>query len=300
MIYSAHHVVALLLAIGGMAGMLGARWPRRVPRLAILTWQTLGLAVAVSALGLLVSIGVEPTGLGGAPGVADLASGKATAGLTVLNVAALALAGAIAVAALIGVTGVAAQTARRRARLRSVIRLVGEPLQRSGGALVSVIDHPGVVAYCVPGRASDIVLSAGALARLDRRELQAVLAHEEAHVRFRHDLVLLPAVALARFVPLGVGHRIREHLELLVEMCADDYAASRHGRPRVLAALQGLSGSTAGPAGSLAAAGPTTAARCDRLREPGPGAAVVIGGMLAVAAALVIAATPLSLFVLPG
>ena len=43
-----------------------------------------------------------------------------------------------------------------------------------------------------------IVISAGTLDLLDADELAAVLAHERAHLRERHDLVLLPFTALLR------------------------------------------------------------------------------------------------------
>ncbi|MGI5158769.1 M48 family metalloprotease [Microbispora sp. CA-102843] len=54
---------------------------------------------------------------------------------------------------------------------------------------------------CVPGRRARIVLSRGTLDLLERQELLAVLGHERAHARGRHDLILLPFIALADAFP---------------------------------------------------------------------------------------------------
>src|SRR5256714_6122035 len=87
--------------------------------------------------------------------------------------------------------------ARRRHRVLLSLLAHGDP--KVPGALV--VDHPAAAAYCVPGLRSAIVISAGTLDLLDSAELAAVLAHERAHLRARHDLVLLPFSALGRAFP---------------------------------------------------------------------------------------------------
>ena len=100
---------------------------------------------------------------------------------------------------------------------------------------VRVLDHPGAAAYCVPGLRSQVVVSEGALKLLSQDELTAVLAHEAAHVRERHDLVLLPFAALRRALPWSkVVREAQAQVELLVEMAADD-RARRYCSPRRLA-----------------------------------------------------------------
>ena len=73
----------------------------------------------------------------------------------------------------------------------------GDP--KAPGALV--IDYPAAAAYCLPGIRSQIVVSVGTLDLLAPAELAAVLAHERAHVRARHDLVLIPFTSLRRAFP---------------------------------------------------------------------------------------------------
>ena len=92
---------------------------------------------------------------------------------------------------------VAALQARRRQRALLTLLAHGDP--KVPGALV--VDYPSAAAYCLPGLRSQIVVSVGTLELLGRGELAAVLAHERAHLRERHDLVLLPFTALRRAFP---------------------------------------------------------------------------------------------------
>ena len=55
---------------------------------------------------------------------------------------------------------------------------------------VRILQHPTPTAYCIPGRQSRVVLSQGVLDALPEDQLEAVIAHEDAHLRGRHDLLL--------------------------------------------------------------------------------------------------------------
>ena len=96
-----------------------------------------------------------------------------------------------------------AQTFRARRRHRALLALIAREDPAVPG--VRVLDHPSAAAYCVPGLRSQVVVSEGALKLLSADELTAVLAHEAAHVRERHDLVLLPFAALRRATALVTG-----------------------------------------------------------------------------------------------
>ena len=73
-----------------------------------------------------------------------------------------------------------------RSRHRELVDIVAEH-EREG---LRVLQHPTPTAYCIPGRASRVVLSQGVLDTLPGPELTAVMAHEKAHLRARHDLLL--------------------------------------------------------------------------------------------------------------
>jgi Zn-dependent protease with chaperone function len=174
------------------------------------------------------------------------------------------------------------------------------------GALV--VDYPAAAAYCVPGLRSRIVISAGALDLLDQAELAAVLAHERAHLRERHDLVLLPFTALARAFPWSVlVQRCYASVALLVEMLADDHAArQRPARELVTALIRvGAAGSPGTPAGTLAIAGEDAdicdsgvTARVERLLTPAPGLCLA-ARILVGSTAAVLVVVPAALLVMP-
>jgi Zn-dependent protease with chaperone function len=179
---------------------------------------------------------------------------------------------------------------RARHRQRTLLGLLAHDDPKVPGALV--VDHPVAAAYCVPGLRSAIVISAGAINLLDQAELAAVLAHERAHLRARHDLVLLPFTALLRaFRWSATARAANAEVALLVEMLADDRARKRRPARELATALLrvGVFGSgQATPAGALAATGPAAdselAARVTRLLKPPPGLplpAIVAVGVLA-------------------
>jgi len=159
--------------------------------------------------------------------------------------------------------------ARRRHRILLSLLAHGDP--KVPGALV--VDHPAAAAYCVPGLRSRIVISAGTLDLLDSAELAAVLAHERAHLRARHDLVVLPFSALGRAFPRArLVRQAHATVALLVEMLADDQALrQRPARELATALLRvGTSGAGLAPSGALAAASADAevAARVARLLTP--------------------------------
>ena len=141
----------------------------------------------------------------------------------------------------------------------------------TAGARVRVLQHPTPTAYCIPGRGSRVVLSQGVLDALPDDQLAAVVAHEDAHLRGRHDLLLeFFSVAHA-----AVPTRLRSEaaiaeVRLLVEALADRAAARRSGEVATARALVALAGSRT-PTAALGAG--TTAPVRLRLLADGPRAA---------------------------
>ncbi|TNY36739.1 M56 family metallopeptidase [Thermomonospora catenispora] len=293
-----------LIAVGTVGGahlLSKARWPWRMPRAGIALWQALGLAWGVATIGALVGYAVLPYGEGITGGVpAMLADGASR--LDATHLAALLTGVGLAVVLLAMLAHAIVRIDRARRRHRALLALVASRSAEVPGTLV--LDHPAAAAYCVPGvRSSKVVVSAGTLALLDDAELAAVLAHERAHARERHDLVLLPFASLRQVFPqIGLVGRCLDAVELLIEMAADD-RARRHRPPRELAtALLRFAAArpVAAPSGALAAASldqPAVLARVRRLLEPepaGPAARVA-----ALTSAAVIAVTPFLLYHLP-
>lgn len=257
---------AVAVAAAGTWWLPRASWPQRAPRLGIAVWQGLTVTVVASALlaGLLLtvpclrvwadwpslracvlSVRGQYASTGGA-----LAS---TAGA----VFTLAVAGRLAWFTGTAVTG----SRRRRARHDEVLALVGQRGLVPGMVLLED-DRPAV--YCVPGRRR-IVFTTGALRRLDSHQLDAVLAHERAHLTGRHHLVIILAAALHRTFPhVRFFVVAADQTSCLVEMAADDAAARRAHRLTLADALLTLAAARV-PAGALGAGGTAGAQRIQRL-----------------------------------
>ncbi|HEV2450578.1 MAG TPA: M56 family metallopeptidase [Streptosporangiaceae bacterium] len=242
--------------------LCAARWPRRAPGAAILLWQALGLGWGLAAIGALAGLAATPRHAGVAGGVLSFAASTVArpmvpAGqllvLTVLRVAALTMAMTLLLSLCWVLAAACAAVLRTRRRHRALLALLARGDPKAPGALV--VDHPAAAAYCLPGLRSRIVVSAGTLDLLDQAELAAVLAHERAHARERHDLVLLPFTALCRAFPrTRVVREAHQAVALLVEMLADDRARrARPGRELATALMRfGVAGAQAPPSGTLA------------------------------------------------
>ncbi|MGH2598941.1 MAG: M56 family metallopeptidase [Dehalococcoidia bacterium] len=279
---------ALLTTVG--AGLLRrARWPERAPRLGVTAWQVLSAsalgAVVLGGLALVVPSAELSTDLAALLEACTMA--LRTQYATPVG-AAGSIAGATLAVAVIARAGYCLGrgllTARRqRRRQAEVLALIGRPDQRLGAL---IIDHGIAVAYCLPGRTRRVVLTSAAVASLDDDQLAAVLAHEAAHLRGRHHLVLAMAAALTNAFPFVPGLR-HAHTQIarLVEMLADDAAARRCDRLTVATALVALAEGHA-PTAALAAGGPTALARVRRLVSP----ARPLGALRTTFAATVLAA----------
>jgi len=311
-------VAALLatVAVGSSrtaSALTRASWPRRSPAAAILLWQALGLAAGLAAVGALLAVGVSgqgnrPRGVLSGLGmlVSRLASGRPLdphASLLLTALRATALVAGLALLTLLCLMLLLAFTdaigARRRQRELLALLAHGDP--KAPGALV--VDFPAAAAYCLPGIRSQIVVSAGTLDLLAPAELAAVLAHERAHLRARHDLVLIPFTSLRRGFPRSrVITQAQRTVALLVEMMADDRALRVRGllaRELATALLRfGTAGTACTPAGALAAAEGELTARVNRLLAPPPPLSRAVQAGVVLAAALLVTA-PLLLLVLP-
>ncbi len=313
--------------------LAGARWARRCPVAAIVLWQALGLGWGLATIGALAGFGsaglVSSSGarrlglteFGGSSlgprysGVAATAFERALrlvlgsvaigqfgllAALRLLSLAASAALFALLVWVL---AAAVAAVLRARHRQRTLLGLLAHDDPKVPGALV--VDHPAAAAYCVPGLRSAIVISAGALNLLDQAELAAVLAHERAHLRARHDLVLLPFTALLRaFRWSATARAANAEVALLVEMLADDRARRRRPARELATALLrvGVSGGGNAPAGALAVAASASdgelAARVTRLLRPPPGLPLPAIVAVGVFAAIIVLA-PATALLLP-
>ncbi len=253
-----------------------AAWPQRAPAAGLVLWQAIGLGSGLAGIGAGFALAVLPLHAHLLPGLDRLATqtlaGHPLAGLGVLNIAGLVWAVALTGRLAGGLVTATVRTIRSRVRQRRLVDLVARPYPKSRHA--RVLDHPAAMAYCLPGLLRPrVVLSAGTLHLLDDQQVAAVLAHENAHTRARHDLVVLPFRALYSALPwVPWVARAHQAVTMLIEMLADDWACRRHHRRVLASALVEVATSmtAAAPAGALSATHGPLVARVRRLVDPEP------------------------------
>jgi Zn-dependent protease with chaperone function len=292
-----------LLVVAGSALMLGAGTPlalrrlrglERWPTLTAWLWlaATLGALAAVALAGLLLLVPTKPLGTSVAELLrtcvmalrATLASPHRS---SVEMAAGVLLVAAVTGGFMVGGCIVGLRTRWATRRHQELLALAGQTATHLPG--VTVLEHGCPFAYCLPGRPGPVVLSSGALRRLDAGQLAAVLAHERAHqAGHHHRLVLLTRVLRVGFPWLPAARLARDAVARLVELAADDTAARSQSRRQVAAALAAL-GEAPVPEATLGAAGVSARERVRRLTTPRQheGALALLAGLLMLALPLV-------------
>ena len=297
-------VLAALLAWPVPAALARAAWPRRDPLVALVCWQAIGLAGGLSIIGALLVHGLSPWGhslpeawwhwVTRQPSE-ETVRGDHWVAQTLAAVLALELLGVLLLSFL--------RTSRTRRRHRELLELVVRPVP---GEDTRLLDHPAPIAFCIPGARPLLVLSSGIVEELDGAQLDAVIAHERAHLREHHHLLLLPFVAWRAALPvLPAADRAHDAVRDLVEMRADDVALTSLGcrdpRHTLAAAIVAAAGGAGGqvPEGALAVAGGAVSVRVRRLLAPAQ-PLPLLGRAAALLCALALLLVPPLLLVLPA
>jgi hypothetical protein len=243
--------LAVLLAWVAPGLMAQRKSFRRAPRAALVAWQ------AVSLGGILAALAAAPAAL---PLLLD---GEDPSAHLNLIVPAVLVSAAVLARLLYAGHSVGTRLRRVRAEHRQLVDIVARHEER-----MRILQHPTPTAYCIPGRQSRVVLSQGVLDALPEDQLDAVVAHEDAHLRGRHDLLLEFFSVVHRAVPGPLrSPAALDEVRLLVEALADRAAVRRSGEVATARALITLAGSRA-PEAALGVG--TTAPVRLRLLADGP------------------------------
>jgi Zn-dependent protease with chaperone function len=297
-------IVAVLL-VGPVPALLArAKWPLRAPRAAMVLWQAIAVAAALSAFsaGIAIASRLFVPGPDGRP-TATLVGDIERLGwpLWTLDVAVFALTLLIGARLAIAVIRVAVATRRRRAHHRMLVDLLGVTPDGIAGRTCAqgrdlrILEVAQPLAYCLPGVRSRVVVSEGTLDSLTETEIAAILSHERAHLRARHDLVLEAFTAAHAAFPRFVrSASALDAVQLLVELLADDAAVRAAGRAPLARALVTCA-SGRPPSGALAAGGANTVLRVRRLSGNGNSLMLSAAAYFAAAAVLVVPTVALAI-----
>ncbi len=264
-----------LLTFGCLLGILGPRclmqatWPARSPALGMATWQALTCSVFFSLFlaGITLAVHDVPEG----PWLVNWlheCSALAIDRSAVHWGSILPFVGLLLTSFLLGSLTWAAiriQRSQRRetARQLELLDLVGTAHSEPD---VVVLHHSIPAVYCLPGPRRRVVVTDGAIAALTKAQMGQVLAHERAHLKARHHVVLGCAEAFERVLRGRLGSGVaRSRIAELAEMHADD-AADRSHRMDLATAMLVLAGAS-NPIGALGAGG-SAVSRIERLATP--------------------------------
>lgn len=226
-------VVFLYLTPRVLADM---RWQVRHPRLALLAWfgaLFVGCGCILLSLMCLVfaSLGVSPE--------VSITGGLA---LTFAGWLSLVVLGCILACIL------AAAEPLLKSHRAALSHVAPGPLvqEKRAGFTLTRFHATQPRAYTVGGKHPEILLSSGLESLLPVPQVQAVLAHEYAHLRQRHGLAIRIAEINALCLPAWsrVGHDLKRATLLLVELAADDAAARQAGAVHLARALYAVAEDT--------------------------------------------------------
>jgi len=218
-------VLALAVVVVAPRVLTRSAWTIDRPRTALVAWS---VAVLLGALGFVVGIALvvlanrpitDPFGLAESP----------TRGLNV---------GVAVLAVIAFVIAVRVRPGAEHRAVREAMRSGAAPHREIDGTIVAVVEADHALACAVPGRSGGVLVSTGLADRLRTDELEAVVAHERAHLRQRHAAAVAVAESIERAVPWIPGARaMARSTRVLVEFAADDAAARRIGRDAVRRAV---------------------------------------------------------------
>lgn len=218
----------LLLVLAPWVLTMG-RWQVRFPRTALTLWFSAFFAGCALMLGAVIAAILVSIGAARVPTAAEAISVTMAAWLSLG-----------AVGAVLAFVSVSAEplTASQRESVRRLAPVAVARERRPGFTLVW-FDSEEPVACAVPGRSAEILVSTGLRRTLTGPQLRAVVAHEYAHLRYRHGWAVRIAEVNALCLPRRVqaGRGLKRATLLLVELMADDAAARQAGAAHLANAL---------------------------------------------------------------
>lgn len=132
-----------------------------------------------------------------------------------------------------------------------------QSVEERAGTTIRYVDTDQPVAYSFHAPEPTVVISRLLRQQLSRNELDAIIAHERAHLTERHHLALrlanINTACLPAFTP---ARRLKSSTQFLIELIADDAAARQCGPEVVASALTIM---------AQLAARPDVAVRAERL-----------------------------------
>lgn len=217
-------IYAVITTVAAPLILTRGRWQVWQPRLALACWHA---ALATSAGALLFSV-IYTLALAHTHGL----HGR---GSHALIFSLVAWGGAFLLAACCALLlGRSEPVVRREQGVKDHLRYAAlncrQSVEARGETTIRVVDTNAPIAYSFHAPEATVVISRLLQQQLSTPELEAIIAHECAHLRERHHLALRLANINAACLPtFGPAQRLRNSTQFLIELIADDVAATQCG-----------------------------------------------------------------------
>jgi hypothetical protein len=224
--------LALVVVVVAPRVLTRSAWTIDHPRTALVSWS---VAVLLGVVGFVVGVALvvaadrplDPFRLTESP------THGLNLGVALLGVAAF-------------VVAVRVRPGAEHEAVRQAMRSGTAPHRQIDGTTVALVEADHALACAVPGRSGGVLVSTGLADLLRTDELEAVVAHERAHLTQRHAVAVAVAESIERAVPWVPGARaMARSTRVLVEFAADDAAARRVGRDALHRAVLVADGTSA-------------------------------------------------------
>ena len=224
--------LALVVVVVAPRVLTRSAWTIDHPRTALVSWS---VAVLLGVVGFVVGVALvvaadrplDPFRLTESP------THGLNLGVALLGVAAF-------------VVAVRVRPGAEHEAVRQAMRSGSAPHRQIDGTTVALVEADHALACAVPGRSGGVLVSTGLADLLRTDELEAVVAHERAHLTQRHAVAVAVAESIERAVPWVPGARaMARSTRVLVEFAADDAAARRVGRDALRRAVLVADGTSA-------------------------------------------------------
>ncbi|MBP1301016.1 MULTISPECIES: M56 family metallopeptidase [unclassified Curtobacterium] len=224
--------LALVVVVVAPRVLTRSAWTIDHPRTALVSWS---VAVLLGVVGFVVGVALvvaadrplDPFRLTESP------THGLNLGVALLGVAAF-------------VVAVRVRPGAEHEAVRQAMRSGTAPHRQIDGTTVALVEADHALACAVPGRSGGVLVSTGLADLLRTDELEAVVAHERAHLTQRHAVAVAVAESIERAVPWVPGARaMARSTRVLVEFAADDAAARRVGRDALRRAVLVADGTSA-------------------------------------------------------
>lgn len=175
-----------------------------------------------------------------------------------------------AVPPIVGAVAATLLAAMTASLVRAVVRWRRNSIEIESSTELVVVADDTPLAYAVPGRRGHVVVSSGMLRALDDDERRVLLAHERAHLRYRHHRYIALVDLSVSVIPLL--RPLAAHVRHATERWADEAAVRVVGDRRLVARAVARAAIVAAdhPVAAIPFAGVGVRARVDALLEDDP------------------------------